>query len=107
MVTRRAFSILTLGALSQAGAASAQATSASPEMQRLLALLEGNWRTQTRYEPNPQIPQGGRGEGAETSRRGPGGHSVLFETRSTGPSGSFEGAGVTTWDAETRVYRLL
>lgn len=76
------------------------------EMERLLELLEGRWKTRVEHEPNPRIPDGETSEGWEESRAGPGRASLILETASQGPSGGFAGAGFITWDAAEGSYEL-
>jgi hypothetical protein len=76
------------------------------EMERLIDLLEGRWSTTATHEPSEAMPQGGVGEGEETSHAGPGRFSVIFEDVSEGPSGRFEGAGVITWAPDQGGFRL-
>jgi hypothetical protein len=77
-----------------------------PEIERLLELIGGRWRTRVVNEPSPRLPEGGEGEGWEESRAGPGRASLILATASEGPSGGFEGAGFITWNRLERCYEL-
>jgi hypothetical protein len=77
-----------------------------PEIERLLELIGGRWRTRVVNEPSPRLPEGGRSEGWEESRAGPGRASLILETASSGPSGGFEGAGFITWNPVAGSYEL-
>jgi hypothetical protein len=72
-------------------------TASSPEMEHALDALDGEWLTRSTYTPNPDLPEGGQGEGQETVRPGPGRHSLIIDTRSNGPLGPFEGHGFIVW----------
>jgi hypothetical protein len=78
----------------------------TPEMQRLAALLVGTWDQALTYAPGPLAPDGGTGNGRETSRPGPGGLSLLIETTSGGPAGQYEAGGIVEWSAAEDVYKL-
>jgi hypothetical protein len=79
---------------------------AQSEIEQLIDVLEGRWKTHVFYEPNPQMPDGGTSVGWEESRAGPGRASIIIETESHGASGSFEGAGFVTWDVAHSRYNL-
>jgi hypothetical protein len=79
---------------------------AQSEIEQLIDVLEGRWKTHVFYEPNPQMPDGGTSVGWEESHAGPGRASVIIETESHGASGSFEGAGFVTWDVAHSRYNL-
>lgn len=76
------------------------------EMQRLIDVLAGRWTCRASYEPNPEMPEGGSSVGWEQCRVGPGGSSILFDTRARGAGGDFAGAGVITWDSADNCYAL-
>jgi hypothetical protein len=77
-----------------------------PQMERLIEVLDGRWKCQVTYEPNPQMPDGGASVGWEECRVGPGRSSILFNNRAQGESGTFEGAGFITWNAADDLYNL-
>lgn len=81
-------------------------TGALPQMERLIEVLEGHWKCQVTYEPNPRMPNGATGVGWEKSRVGPGRSSILFDTRADGEAGAFEGAGFITWNSANGSYDL-
>lgn len=78
----------------------------SQEMDRLVQVLDGRWDMAVTYQPSETAPQGGTFTGHEISRRGPGGFSVLVESTSQGPAGSFEGFGTIHWSTDERAYKL-
>lgn len=78
----------------------------TPEMKRLVELLTGGWDMTLTYAPGPLAPEGGTGTGQETSRPGPGGLSLLIETTSGGPAGTYDAGGIIDWSPAERVYKL-
>lgn len=78
----------------------------TPEMERLVELLAGRWDLAITFAPGPMAPEGGIGEGQETSRPGPGGLSLLIETSSRGPAGPYDAGGIIEWSPSEHVYKL-
>ncbi|MGV0743824.1 hypothetical protein [Mycolicibacterium sp. XJ870] len=76
------------------------------QMERLIGVLEGRWKCQVTYEPNPGMPGGGTSVGSEECRVGPGRWSIFFDTHAEGETGTFEGAGLITWNAKNDGYDL-
>ena len=76
-----------------------------PEMKDLRDLV-GTWTTDETYEVSPFMPTGGTGSGTTTTRLGPGGFSILIDTRSKNAMGSFSGHGVIAWDADAKAYKF-
>lgn len=87
-----------------AAAAAMPATKPSPEITKLINAMAGNWTTSETMEPSPFGP-GGSGHGTSKVWAGPGGLSLLQNYHSSGPMGSFSGAGTSWWDPATNVYR--
>jgi hypothetical protein len=81
-------------------------TGVLPQMERLIEVLEGRWKCDVTYEPNPQMPNGATSVGWEEARVGPGRSSILFDTRADGEAGAFEGAGFITWNSVNSSYDL-
>jgi hypothetical protein len=75
-----------------------------PDVQNLML---GKWSTQVRYTPNPEMPNGGMGEGTEIWRSGPGGLSVIEEYHEKNEKGEVEGLGVAWWDAKAQGQRFV
>jgi hypothetical protein len=68
----------------------------------------GTWDVEESHEPSPWMPQASKGKGVATVTKGPGGLSVITEYKSTaGPLPSFHGHGISTWDANEKVYKTV
>lgn len=79
----------------------------APEMEKLAKRLVGTWEVREKHEPSPWSA-GGEGQGRETYRLGPGGHSLIGDYRSSGPLGrNFRAQGIVTWDAGEKVYKMF
>lgn len=65
-------------------------------MRRVIEVLEGHWTCHVTHEPNPQMPTGATSFGWEDCRVGPGGTSILFDTRAEGALGTSEGEAAAT-----------
>lgn len=76
----------------------------APEMTKLIKAMAGTWTTSETMEPSPYGP-GGSGHGTSKMWAGPGGMSLMQNYRSSGPMGSFTGAGTSWWDPAGKVYR--
>lgn len=77
------------------------------EMDRLLRILDGEWKLAATYAPSPMMPEGGQATGEEISYAGPGGFSVMFDTAVQGPGDFvFNARGIIVWDDTGSVYRL-
>jgi hypothetical protein len=79
----------------------------SPEIERLVKAFSGTWSIAIKIEPNETMPKGGRGQGEETWRPGPGGLSLIEDYRSTGDEGELSGLGVAWWDKDARRYQVM
>jgi Protein of unknown function (DUF1579) len=78
----------------------------TPEMKRVIDMLEGRWDMALTFAPGPMAPEGGTGKGQETSRPGPGGLSLLIETSASGPTGPYDAGGIIEWSPDEHVYKL-
>jgi hypothetical protein len=76
----------------------------SPEMTKMIKAMAGNWTTSETMQPSPMGP-GGSGHGTARMWAGPGGMSLLQSYHSSGPMGSFSGAGTNWWDPTANAYR--
>jgi hypothetical protein len=75
----------------------------APEMQKLKWMV-GSWSVNETHEKSEWSP-GGKGKGTSVFTLGPGGHSLHYDYKSSGPMGPFAGKGLTAWDSAARVYR--
>lgn len=87
-------------------AAPSTLTQPSPEMQRLVKSFVGTWSITLRVEPNEKLPRGGKGEGEEVWKPGPGGLSLIEDYHSTGDDGQISGLGVAWWDESAQKYQV-
>src|SRR5712691_549843 len=74
------------------------------EMERLKFYL-GEWDYTETYPKSAAYPNGGQNTGVYTSKRGPGGNSLINTFHSQGPLGDFEGLLVMTWDPKEKAYK--
>ena len=78
----------------------------SPEMNKLIKLMQGNWTVEEKLEPGPMSPKGGTGKGTASLSPGPGGMSLMEKYHSSGTMApSFSGAGTFWWDSKAQGYR--
>ena len=75
-----------------------------PELQNLML---GTWRTEAQYERTSEMPNGGTAFGTEIWRPGPGGFSVIEESREKNAKGDYEGLGVAWWDSKAQGQRFV
>lgn len=75
-----------------------------PELQNLML---GTWRTEAQYERTSEMPNGGTALGTEIWRPGPGGFSVIEESREKNAKGDYEGLGVAWWDSKAQGQRFV
>ncbi len=80
---------------------------ARPMMEKLSKMLVGTWAVVETHEPNPRAPNGARGKGTTTFKKGPGGLSLIQDYKSAGAKWSFAGLGVTWWDDKAGGYKGL
>lgn len=78
----------------------------SAEMKKLEKMLVGSWTLDGTFEPMMGMP-GGKGKGTEVAKRGPGGHSIHSDLKSTGPMGPFTGHGLMWYDAKASAYHSI
>jgi Domain of unknown function (DUF4440) len=71
------------------------------------SLMLGSWSTSVKYEPTPEMPNGGTGSGIEIWRPGPGGFSVVEEYHEKNEKGDVEGLGVAWWDSKAQGQRFV
>jgi hypothetical protein len=100
---------LSIAAALCASAAFAQPPSPpqSAEMKKLLDSLSGTWRITSESLAGEGAPGGGRSQGKEVFRAGPGGRSLIEEYHSKDASGEVSGLGTVWWDEKARGYRAL
>ena len=79
----------------------------APEMERLSKMFVGSWRTSEKHEPGKIAPKGGTGNGSDTTRLGPGGMSLIYDYKSSDPTGKFAAHGILWWDPQDRGYRAV
>jgi hypothetical protein len=77
----------------------------SPEMQKFQWMV-GSWSVAETHEKSPWSP-GGPGKGTSVVTLGPGGHSLYFDYKSSGPMGTYAGRGLTAWDPNARAFRSV
>lgn len=77
-----------------------------PEMERLIKTLYGSWSITITTEPSEEMPEGGKGQGEEVWKGGPGGLSLIEEYNSTGGEGNISGLGVFWWDKEAARFQV-
>jgi hypothetical protein len=78
----------------------------SPEIQKLVKALLGNYTTKETHDPGPFMPNGGTGAGQAKYALGPGGFSIIETYQSKSPmGGQFRGHGVIWYDAKAGGYR--
>ncbi|HWR36578.1 MAG TPA: DUF1579 family protein [Clostridia bacterium] len=77
----------------------------SDEIKKLARHFVGRWKVTGKVLDENWIPGGAEGSGMEVARRGPGGFSVISDSRMDfGKMGPFAGHGVTYWDASKKAY---
>jgi hypothetical protein len=89
-----------------------QNTAATPEKPQLeaakvLRALEGRWSIVEELAPDATSPNGGKGEGHELWRPGPGGYSVVEEYQSREGNRDISGLGLLWWDDAAQGFRTL
>ncbi len=72
---------------------------------KALSDLVGTWNTDEKFEASQFMPAG-TATGVNTTRLGPGGHSLLMEIRSKGTLGAFAGHGIISWDPNEKAYKF-
>jgi hypothetical protein len=76
----------------------------TPEMDRLKFYV-GEWDYTETYPKSGMYPNGAKNTGVYTSRRGPGGNSLVNGFHSQGPAGNFEAVLIMTWDPKEKAYK--
>jgi hypothetical protein len=77
----------------------------SPEINKIATTFVGRWKVSGKILDEQWAPGGAQGSGFETIRRGPGGFSLVSDTKMDfGKMGPFSGHGVMFWDAAKNAY---
>ncbi len=89
----------------RAAAANPMEAQPSPEIRKLIGLVQGNWRVDEKHEAmGPTIPAG-TGTGLATFHRGPGGLSIVENARIRLGQGGLVGLGIISWDPKDQLYK--
>jgi hypothetical protein len=88
-------------------AAEFQSTPTSPQMERLIHALAGEWATEETYEPSDLVPKGGTGHSRDSYRVGPARLSLIEEYHAEGAGGKSWGIGTIWWDAEAQGFHFV
>ncbi len=75
-----------------------------PAEMALLYPRIGRWEATIRTVSGEGLANGGIDKGMMTTRKGPGGFSIVQDFRSTGVSGDLQGESYTWWDQAKRAY---
>jgi Amidohydrolase family/Domain of unknown function (DUF4440) len=75
-----------------------------PDVQTLML---GSWIINVKYPPSSERPSGDTGVGTEVWRAGPGGRSIIEESREKNAKGDVEGLGVAWWDKQAQGQRFV
>ena len=78
----------------------------APEMKELRHLI-GTWSVEESWEPSFLLPNSGTGTGTFTARLGPGGFTVLMDTKGKSTIGATTGHGMFTWDPTEKAYGFV
>ena len=81
--------------------------SSGKEMEQLIHSFSGNWFIEFAITPTEGLPKGGKGQGQETWKPGPGKLSLIEEYHSRGDDGDNAGQGVFWWDEKLHRYQVL
>lgn len=87
--------------------ATGRRNTSSPQMERLIDALAGEWSTEIIYEPREQLPQGGSGRSRDSYRVGPARSSLIQEYHADGTEGKSWGTGVIWWDEQAQGFRFV
>ena len=96
MKTRLAIIVVCVLLVSRSSGAADAPGAAAPEMQKMHWMV-GSWTVAETHEKSPWSG-GGKGQGTSVVTLGPGGHSLYFDYKSSGPMGPYAGRGLTAWD---------
>lgn len=83
------------------------AAKASPQLEKLIAALAGEWSTEESYEPSDLLPKGGKGHSRDTYRPGPARLSLIEEYHSKGDAGESSGIGIIWWDPDAERFSFV
>jgi hypothetical protein len=82
-------------------------SAASPEMDRLVKALVGDWDTVETMERGEFFPNGGSRKGHVDVRLASGGYTLIYEVHSDGSAGMLDGFLTIWWDKNTKIYYFL
>lgn len=89
-------------------AAGMQMPKSSPELIRAQKALVGTWKVTGKILDEQWAPGGATGSGTETVRKGPGGFSIISDSKMTwGKMGPMQGHGVLSWDDPKKAFTGL
>lgn len=94
-----------ISALPAAAEDAASAPRPAPEMEKWKWMV-GTWTVTEAHEKTAFSP-GGTGMGKSVITLGPGGFSLYYDYRSTGPLGQYAGRGLSAWDADAKIHRSV
>lgn len=82
-----------------------QMPKASPELLKAQKYLVGTWKVTGKILDEQWAPGGATGSGMETARKGPGGFSIISDSKMNwGKMGPMQGHGVTSWDDQKKAF---
>jgi hypothetical protein len=87
--------------------ATAPESASQSEAAKVLRAFEGTWSITEDLAPDATSPNGGKGQGHEVWRPGPGGYSVVEEYQSREGSRDISGLGVLWWDEAAQGFRTI
>jgi hypothetical protein len=79
----------------------------TPQMEKLIRALAGEWSTDETYEPSDLVPKGGKAHSRDSYRAGPARLSLIEEYHSEGDAGESSGIGIIWWDAEAQWFGFV
>ena len=90
-----------------AGSAAMMAPRPAPEARELRDFV-GTWKSQDVMEKIEGMMPGGEGTSMSTVYLGPGGFSIIINTKSlSGPMANYRGSGIMAWDATDKEYKMV
>jgi Protein of unknown function (DUF1579) len=85
-----------------------QMPKASPELVKAQKALVGSWKLTGKIQDEHWAPGGASGTGMETVRKGPGGFSIISDSKMNwGKMGPMQGHGVISWDDHKKAFTGL
>jgi hypothetical protein len=79
----------------------------SPEIERLVKTLGGEWRVVETFEHSEFFPNGGARRGTARISLGTGGTTLIEDYHSGGPAGRLDFIAVIWWDKDAKLYRFF